>query len=118
MDVLTPAQVEQVYEVTDSLHLHRNWVVLPLTAAPQGRERIMPDGKVLLAAPGGMEFDRWLAGLRDRLTGLDLSRTPRARHDDPTLVNTPISSFPGSGPRRHMNLEPPKKQGLKGTPKT
>jgi hypothetical protein len=114
VDVLTAEQVERVHSVTDSLGLNRNWIVVPLPAAEAGRERIMPDGKVLIAAPGGTAFDAWFSGLRDRLSELDLSRTPRAHQDDPPLVNTPVNSHPGSGSRRYMNLEGPRKQGWRG----
>lgn len=102
MRLLTPDQVQRIYEVTDSLGLHRNWVVVPLAASDPPVERTMPDGKVLLGAPAGHEFDTWLAELRRRLLELDLSRTPRADTHQPHQTRRPDGAPPGSGPRRYL----------------
>lgn len=100
MKVLTPEQVHRVYDVTDSLFLHRNWVVIPLAAAERPLELVMPDGKVLIRPPGGARFESWLEGLRLRLQDLDLSRTPKRGEHDPIPQQVPADAPPGSGPRR------------------
>lgn len=78
MEVLTEAQVRCIREVTDALGLDWNFVVVPLAAREKGLEQVLPDGKLLIRAPGGASFEPWRAGLRARLEALDLGRTPRA----------------------------------------
>src|SRR6185503_7297463 len=82
MEVLSAEQVERIYRVTDLLGLHRDWVVVPLTAADAGLEMLHPDGKLLIRPPKGLAFDRWLAGLRERLERLDLGRVARREEND------------------------------------
>jgi hypothetical protein len=74
--------------VTDGLELHRDWVVVPLNAAEEGLELVMPDGKVLIRAPGGTAFEPWLKDLPRRLAALDLRATPRRTEDDPKRMLT------------------------------
>jgi hypothetical protein len=73
MDVLKKEQITQIYEVTDGLYLHRNAVIVPLMAKPDGLELIMPDGRVLIRAPVA-SFNSWLSGLKSRLEALPLQR--------------------------------------------
>ena len=100
MKVLTSQQISRVFEVTDSLDLHRNWVVVPLTAHETGAEFVMPDGKVLLRPPAGPQFDAWIRDLRERLQGMDISRTPRGGQHDPKPDEVPPEAPYGSGSRR------------------
>jgi hypothetical protein len=102
MDVLSEAQVRKVYDLTDSLLLNPDWVVVPLVGATQGMEMIMPDGKVLIRPAGGEAFDAWFAGLRTRLESLDLSRALRASQLERHYVRTPASAAPGSGARKYV----------------
>ena len=90
MELFRADEIERVYKVTDSLDLHRDWIVVPLNAAGEGSEVMQPDGKILIRAPGGEKFEPWLARLRGRLERLDLGRTPRRGEDDP--------KFPLTGP--------------------
>jgi len=83
MELLSADDVERIYRVTDGLDLHRDWVVVPLNVAGEGKELVMPDGKVLIRAPGGDAFEPWLKHLRERLETLDLRGTPRRGEDDP-----------------------------------
>lgn len=83
MTLLGARDVERIYQVTDRLGLHRDWVVVPLNCAPEGLELVMPDGKLLIRAPGGDAFGPWLNGLADRLQAMDLRPTPRRWEDDP-----------------------------------
>jgi hypothetical protein len=102
MDVLTQAQVQKVYELTDALLLNRDWVVVPLVGAPQGLEMLMPDGKILVRPAGGDRFDSWFADLKTRLESLDLSRALRASQLERHYVRTPATAAPGSGARKYV----------------
>lgn len=102
MDVLTEAQVRKVYELTDSLLLNPDWVVVPLVASPQGMEMLMPDGKILIRPAAGEAFNPWFAGLKTRLESLDLSRALRASQLERHYVRTPATAAPGSGARKYV----------------
>ena len=75
--MLTPEQVEQVYEVTDTFRLNRDSVVIPMVASDSPAELVLPDGKLLIRPPAGKAFRKWIHGLGDRLDLLPLQRTPR-----------------------------------------
>lgn len=77
MEVLTEVQGGRIREVTDALGLDWDSVVVPLAAREKGMEMILPDGKLLIRAPAGAAFERWWAGLRDRLEALNLGRMRR-----------------------------------------
>lgn len=103
MDVLTEAQVRKVYDLTDSLLINPDWVVVPLVGSVQGMEMLLPDGKILIRPATGDRFDAWLADLKTRLEALDLSRALRASQQERHYVRTPASAAPGSGARRYVN---------------
>lgn len=100
--VLSEAQVAKVYELTDSLLLNRDWVVVPLVGSAYGVEMLMPDGKVLIRPAGGEAFDAWFSGLKTRLESLDLSRALRASQLERHYVRTPATAAPGSGARKYV----------------
>ena len=102
MDMLSSGQIESVYRVTDGLRLHRDWVVVPMDAVARPVEVVMPDGKLLIHAPGGKGFDLWIEGLRERLEALDLNRTPRAHEWDPKWPLTGPGSPPAEGTMRYL----------------
>jgi len=102
MDVLSEAQVRKVYELTDSLLLNQDWVVVPLVGSPRGMEMLMPDGKILIRPVGGAAFEPWFAGLKTRLEALDLSRALRASQLERHYVRTPAAAAPGSGARKYV----------------
>ena len=102
MDLLSAEQVERIYRVTDQLGLSRDWVVVPLNAADQGVEMLHPDGKLLIRPPRGTGFDSWLAGLRERLEGLDLGRAARRWENDPKFPLTGPGEFHAWGTRRYL----------------
>jgi len=102
MNVLSEAQVRKVYELTGSLLLNPDWVVVPLVGAPQGTEMLMPDGKVLIRPEGGDGFDAWFSGLKTRLESLDLSRALRASQLERHYVRTPATAAPGTGARKYV----------------
>ena len=102
MNVLTQAQVSKVYELTASLRLNRDWVVVPLVGADEGVERMMPDGKILIRPAAGERFEGWFRGLKARLEGLDLSRALRASQLERHYVRTSATAAPGSGARKYV----------------
>lgn len=97
---LLPEQIRRIYGLTDSLGLHSNWVVVPLAASDDPCERIFPDGKLLLAPPGGEAFDAWFEGLPLRLQNLEIDRVPRRTLHDTAKVRVSAEAPPGSGARR------------------
>jgi hypothetical protein len=106
MEVLSAEDIERVFRVTDKLQIHRDWVILPVDCAPEGKERVMPDGNLLLHAPGRGSFEAWLAELPGRLRDLDLSRTRRADEEDPKQMLSSHWAPRWYGTRRY--LEPDK----------
>lgn len=102
MEILTEAQVRRVYDLTDSLQLNRDWVVVPLVGSAHGIELLMPDGKVLIRPAGGAGFEAWFADLKPRLESLDLSRALRASQLERHYIRTPATAAPGSGARKYV----------------
>jgi hypothetical protein len=102
MNILSESQVRKVYELTGSLLLNPDWVVVPLVGTPQGMEMLMPDGKVLIRPASGDAFDAWFSGLKTRLEALDLSRALRASQIERHYVRTPATAAPGSGARKYV----------------
>lgn len=102
MELLTAEQVERIYQVTDRLDLHRDWVVVPLNAAEEGLEMMHPDGKLLLRAPRMDRFEEWLRELPEKLGQLDLGRTPRQEIRDPKWPLTGPGEFHAWGTRRYL----------------
>lgn len=78
-ELLTDFEAERIYRAVDALGLDRDGFILPLKTAPEGKIVPMPDGRILLRAPGGESFEAWLADLPARLREAGLSRLPRAR---------------------------------------
>ena len=85
IQLLSAEDVERIYRRTDALELHRDWVVVPLNCAATASEQVLPDGKVLIRAPGVAAFEPWIETLPARLMEMGLSRTPRRSVDDPSL---------------------------------
>lgn len=77
MDVLTARDVERIHRITDQLHVHRDWVIVPIGCTEEAFEIVQPDGKLLLRPPGGDLLEPWIDGLLARLSGMDLSRAVR-----------------------------------------
>lgn len=76
--LITPDQIERIHRVTDTFYVDRDVVVIPLVGSDEPREMVLPDGKLLVRPPAGAAFEGWLAGLRERLEKLDLSRARRS----------------------------------------
>jgi hypothetical protein len=81
--LLTASQVDRIYRLTDTLRLHRDWVVVPLRSHETGLELLQPDGKLLIHPPFGEQFEPWFLGLKERLEGLPLGEIPRMDDLDP-----------------------------------
>lgn len=98
IELLSAAEIERIFRVADEFELHRDFVVIPLNCAPEGKAVVLPDGCLLLRAPGGDRFEPWLEGLRTRLAECDLSRTPRRSEEDPKkhLTGTHGPRFSGT----------------------
>ncbi|MBI2932288.1 MAG: hypothetical protein HYY16_11605 [Planctomycetes bacterium] len=102
MKLLSSQQVQRIYEVTDGLGVHRNWVVVPLATGAGGAQRVLPDGKVLVVAPTEHAFEAWLPELRRKLCDLNLSRTPRQDDHQPPLKRRAPEAPPGSSSSRYL----------------
>jgi hypothetical protein len=102
MDILSAGQVEGIYRITDQLDLHRDWIVVPINAAPEGSELQQPDGKILIRPAQGDRFELWLFGLRERLERLDLGRVPRREENDPKFPLTGPGGIHPVGTRRYL----------------
>ena len=81
MQPITPAQIRRILEITDSLGIHREAVVIPL--AREGTGAIDRDGaKLVITAPEGDAFEGWLNGLGDTLGLADLEGVLRVEPDE------------------------------------
>ena len=77
MEVVTPNQMARIFEVTDSMSIHREAIIVPLGPEGSGSVRLAGN-KVEVTVPSEGDFDAWIAGLRDRLAALDLSTVKKA----------------------------------------
>jgi len=118
MDVLTARDVERIYQVTDQLELHRDWVIVPLGCATAAFEVVQPDGKILLRPPGGDLLEPWIDGLLARLSAMDLSRTARLGVDDPVRHLTGTHAPRSYGTQRYLEGGAGLNIGCEGTRKT
>jgi len=76
MKVVTPQQMGRILEVTDSMSIHREAVIVPL--GPEGRGRVrLSNNKVEVTVPEEGDFDAWLDGLRESIAHLDLTSVRR-----------------------------------------
>ena len=102
MQLLSSEDLDRILRVTDELDLHRDWIVVPIDASPEGHETQQPDGKVIIHAPPRSGFEAWLRGLRGRLEGLELGRIPRREENDPKFPLTGPGELPPTGTRRYL----------------
>lgn len=106
IELLSAGDVERIYRRTDELDLHRDWVVVPLNCAKEGREIMLPDGRILIRPPGSDAFEPWLQELHTRLTELDLSRTARRSVEDPSKHLTGRNGPRLFGTRGYLERQP------------
>ncbi len=77
MEYVTQQQMGRIFEVTDSMSIHREAIVVPL--GPQGSGKVeLSNYKVEITVPGEGDFDSWIAGLREQIAKLDLSKVRKA----------------------------------------
>lgn len=69
LEMVTQAEMERIFEVTDLLGIHRESVVVPLGARHPGRVRRMPSGKLEIVVES-LDFEAWIAGLGAQLRAL------------------------------------------------
>jgi hypothetical protein len=78
--LVTPEQLQAIRGiVVGDLDLDWDSVVVPLVTSPEGKEIVLPDGKLLLRPPPAPAFEPWFSGLKERLLAQDLRKVPRAR---------------------------------------
>jgi hypothetical protein len=77
MSAIRPEQVLKVLEITDSLNLHRESVLIPLKTEENGNITILPDGRLQIVCPAREHFTPWLERLRSELQRIDLSKIKR-----------------------------------------
>ena len=73
METVTPEQVMKILELTDSLNLHREAVVIPLLRRNDGGITVLSDQRLQITVPRDRAFDQWLVELRGKLANMDLS---------------------------------------------
>jgi hypothetical protein len=102
MQLLSTEDLDRILTVTDALNLHRDWIVIPIDAAPVGREIQQPDGKIIIHAPSRPGFEAWMKGLRGRLLELELGRVPRREENDPKFSLTGPGEIRPTGTRGYL----------------
>lgn len=78
MQPITPTQIRLILEVTDSLGLHREAIVIPLAREGNGHLERTAGSKIQIIAPEGEAFDSWLSALTGQIGRLDLNGILRA----------------------------------------
>jgi len=73
MATVTPEQVMKILELTDSLELHREAVVIPLLKRNGGGVAVLSDRRLQITVPSDRAFDEWFVELRDKLANIDLT---------------------------------------------
>lgn len=77
MEIVTAQQMNRILEVSDSLSIHREAVVVPL--GPEGTGSVRLSGnKIEITVPSEGDFETWIAGLPKQIARLDLSGVRKA----------------------------------------
>ena len=76
-DLVTPAQIERVFQATDAFFIVRDAVIVPLIAGSEGAVTVIPDGKMIVRPP--VDFEPWIAALPAQLAAMNLSKVPRVK---------------------------------------
>jgi hypothetical protein len=75
MAALRPEQILKILELTDSLNLHRETILIPLATENEGSVTILADRRVRIVVPSNKPFEDWLTELRTQLTKMNLPTT-------------------------------------------
>jgi len=73
MATVTPKQIMNILELTDSFNVQREAVVIPLATENHGGVVTLPDQRLRITVPTRRPFEEWLHELRSELTNMDLS---------------------------------------------
>ena len=75
MAALRPEQILKILELTDSLNLHRETILIPLSTEAEGSVTILADRRVRIVVPSNKLFEDWLTELRAQLAKMNLPAT-------------------------------------------
>ena len=75
MAALRPEQILKILELTDSLNLHRETILIPLSTEDEGSVTILADRRVRIVVPSNKLFEDWLNELRAQLAKMNLPTT-------------------------------------------
>jgi len=75
MAALRPEQILKILELTDSLNLHRETILIPLSTEDEGSVTILADRRVRIVVPSNKVFEEWLTELRAQLAKMNLPTT-------------------------------------------
>ena len=67
VEAVTLREIQQIFEVTDRLGIHREQIVIPLAPRHPGRVRRMPTGKIEIIVESEGRFEDWVGGLEAEL---------------------------------------------------
>ena len=75
MASLRPDQILKILELTDSLNLHRETILIPLSTEDGGSVTVLADRRVRIVVPSNKPFEEWLTELRAQLAKMNLPTT-------------------------------------------
>jgi hypothetical protein len=70
MTRVTLEEIERIFEITDSMGLSREALVIPLRPQHPGGVRKLPNGTYEIVVDAQADFEQWLKWLRSRLSEL------------------------------------------------
>jgi hypothetical protein len=63
LQVVTMKEIDAIFEVTDSLGVHREMLVIPLGPASPGKVRRLPNGKLEITVDAQTSIEEWVKEL-------------------------------------------------------
>jgi len=75
MGAVRSEQILKILELTDSLNLHRESILIPLSTEGEGSVTILDDQRVRIVVSSNKPFELWLAELRSQLVKMNLPTT-------------------------------------------
>ena len=73
VEAVTLREIQQIFEVTDRLGIHREQIVIPLAPRHPGRVRRIPTGKIEIVVESEGRFEDWVGGLEAELRRVGVS---------------------------------------------
>ena len=77
MDRVGPREIHRILAITDSLHLHRESISVPLATRGEGSVRLLGN-HIEIVAPAADDFEAWLQNLPAQIRALDLALVRRS----------------------------------------